>query len=73
MKTLTVDEIRNMLAYLPGECKVYIALSRERVVGIDIENIKPPAGMGWCNCDDDETCYICGDDEPDQEVFLRVL
>lgn len=75
---LTAGQLRDMLAYLPYDSPILIALSRERVVGLDVEPIKERTSWLRCDCsngDEDgegvEYCEKCDPEKPDTEIFLR--
>ncbi len=68
---MTVKELRDKLSYLPDECEVLIALSRDEIISVEIEPSKYENGRILCDCDDDEYCHFCDGSISDQEVFLR--
>lgn len=69
MKTLTVGEIRNMLSYMPDEAECFIALSKDRIVSLELEDSDIRISTNPCQCNS-EFCGFCSG-YPSEQVFFR--
>lgn len=69
---MTVRELRDALSYMPDECEVLIALSREKIISVEKEPIieKKFIINGQCmGCDFEDFDCEC----QTEQVFLRTI